>query len=287
VTPTAPRLIAVFVLLAIVGLGAQTPPTFDVVSIKPAKAGTGPAPIVQGPGRYAWTYATLKSLIGLAYQRYAFDGRPVIGGPDWIDTDHFDVVVQADPAKPITDARGFPAPLFEMAQAMLANRFKLQVHTETRELPIYLLTTLRRDGKLGPRMIPSDFDCEALSRDLAAGKHPELRPDGLLPCAIGAMRGRINAATINMRALSNVLGGMIGRPVVDRTGLTGAYDVSLEFTPDFQNRFNVDGGPGTAAAADAPSIFTAVQEQLGLKLESTRGPVEVIVVDHAEPPTPN
>jgi uncharacterized protein (TIGR03435 family) len=289
VNPRIPHLTIVLVLCAVVSLGAQTPrPTFDVVSVKPAMGDTGFVPIAQSPGRFAWTYATLKMLIGMAYQRHAFDGREIVGGPDWIDRDHFDVLAQADPSKLVTDASGFPGPLFEMMRAMLADRFRLQVHAETRELPIYVLTRLRPEGKLGPRMTPSDFDCAALSRDLVSGKQPERRPDGMLPCAIGAMRGRINAATIDMRALSNVLGSMVARPVVDKTGLTGAYDVSLEFMPDFQNRFNVDGGPGTApAATDAPSIFTAVQEQLGLKLDSTRGPVDVIVVDHAEPPTPN
>ena len=283
-------LAALVVALAVVAVGAQQAPgpTFEVVSIKPTNGGTGPVPIAQGPGRFAWTYSTLKMLIGMAYQRRAFDGREIIGGPDWIDRDHFDVLVRADPSQPITDAQGFPAPLFEMMRAMLEDRFKLQVHTETRELPVYSLTRLRPDGTLGAKMTRSDFDCATLSREMAAGKQPQLRADGMLPCAIRAVRGRIDAATIDMHALANVLGNMLGRHVADNTGLTGAYDVSLEFMPDFQARFNVAPDPGTpAAAGDAPSIFTAVQEQLGLKLESTRGPVDVIVVDHAEPPTPN
>ncbi len=282
-------LIAIVPVVAITAAAAQSPSrTFEVVSIKPTRSDSPSGPQVRGPGRFAFTNVTLKQLIGTAYQRYGFDNRQVIGGPDWIESDHFDVLAQADPSQPITDASGFPGRLFEMMQAMLVDRFQLKLHTETRERPIYELTMAKAGGKPGPKLVPSTFDCAAQQREITQGKRPELRPDGLLPCAIRATRGQIDAATIDMRGVVGVLGNVLGRPVIDRTGLTGTFDVSLQFQPDFQAAFNVPPERGGAAPpTDAPSIFAAVQEQLGLKLESTRGPVDVLVVDRAERPTEN
>jgi uncharacterized protein (TIGR03435 family) len=125
-------------------------------------------------------------------------------------------------------------------------------------------------------------------RDRAQGKPVDPTANGTLPCAIRAVRGRIDASAISTQQLAGVLGRILSRPVVDRTGLSGNFDVTLEFRPDFQAAFNVDPEPfEPAAAPDAPSIFTAMEEQLGLKLESTRGPVDVLVIDRAEKPTEN
>jgi uncharacterized protein (TIGR03435 family) len=145
-----------------------------------------------------------------------------------------------------------------------------------------------RRERAARRLVPSNTDCDAVMRERAQGNPPAPAANGVAACAIRPARGRIDASAISTQQLAGVLARIVGRPVVDRTGLRGNFDVTLEFRPELQAAFNVDPEPfEPAAAADAPSIFTAVEEQLGLKLESARGPVDVLVIDRAEKPTGN
>ncbi len=195
-----------------------------------------------------------------------------------------------------------------MLRALLADRFRLTTHKETRELPIFALTFARNDRTLGPQLRRSATDCAALAaargRRGSGGQGAAGGPDGRgvapavpMPLAPGerpscGMRigpGTIVAGGNQLSQFASVLSTWVNRIVVDRTGLTGGYDIDLQWTPD-QMPFGF-GGDRPAGAVPAPSdpnrpsIFTALQEQLGLKLDSQKGPVEVLVIDHVEPPT--
>ena len=178
-----------------------------------------------------------------------------VGGPGWIESDRYDIVAKAEgtPTRP---------QLQLMLRSLLADRFKLVVHKETREKPAYALVLARPDGKLGPALRKSEVDCSPANRDKA--------PKGA--CGFRAGQGLITSRSATMEMLASEL-IMTGRLVLDRTGLTGAYELDLRWTPD---EFE------TGAA-----LVTALREQLGLKLEAIRAPVEVIVVDKAERPSEN
>jgi uncharacterized protein (TIGR03435 family) len=197
----------------------------------------------------------------------------VLGGPDWIrsERERFDILAKA----PDGTTRS-QRPL--MVRALLADRFKLKTHLETRNAPIYALVVARPDGKLGPRMSPATFDCTSwlAARDRGERVVPPPPSNGEgLPCglqsSLGSIRGRSQIADLAF-VLSFL--DILGRPVVDRSGLIGDYELELTWSPD----------PGLTRS-DLPSLFTALREQLGLKLEPTTGPVDVLVIDSAERPT--
>jgi len=263
-------------------------PAFEVVSIRPNRsADDRPRLGVQPGGRYTWTNFTLKSLIGVSQQRYAFDSREIVGGPSWIDSDRFDIVAKAEDGAGLNDPAGFPGPLFAMIRAMLEERFELQTHNEIRERPVYALVYARADKRLGSGMKRVDGGCAAAMRELTAGPPRERR--GPPPCSFGGEPGHVLGNGITPAMLSNLLAQNVGRQVVDRTGITDSFDVELEFVPDVAGFRGRGGAPGTdqPATPAGVSIFTAVQEQLGLKLEPTRAPVDVLVIDGAQRPTEN
>jgi uncharacterized protein (TIGR03435 family) len=248
-------------------LAAQAPvsPAFEVASVKPNKSGSMDQSILPRGGQFVATNESLRNLITTAYR---VQWSRVVGGPDWL-SDRFDVVAKMpDHAAP--DQLGF------MLQALLTDRFKLKTHRETREETIYALVVAKSDGRLGAQLRRSDVDC--VKEVLANGGTPPVPPNpGEWPRCGSFMSGNgFRAGGLSMAALANHLTGVVNRVVIDRTGLTGNYDVDLQYTPDVRL-------PPTTS--DLPSIFTAVQEQLGLKLESTTGPVDVLVIDHVEHPT--
>jgi bla regulator protein blaR1 len=261
-------------------------PEFEAASVKPNKAG-GPFGIgFQPGGRFSATNVTLRMLISAGY------GTPqplplfqVLGGPAWLDTDRFDVVAKAA-ANPQPGPAGPPPEMFLMIQKLLADRFQLAVHNESRELPVYALVMARADGKMGEHLRITATDCAAM---MAAGRNgaPPAPPGPGSPfCGIRGGIGRLNGSSATMTIFSNVLSRQVNRVVLDRTGLTGSYDFELEWTPDQMPTGSDEPRPGALPPppADGPSIFTALQEQLGVKLDSTKGPVNVLAVDHAEPP---
>jgi uncharacterized protein (TIGR03435 family) len=256
-------------------------PTFDVASIKLNKSGDAATTLgFQQGGRFRSVNETLVRLIGEAYATaFALPRFQIVGGPAWIDADRFDV-----DARPGGNPSSQDAHL--MLRTLLADRFKLALHSETRELPIYNLVPFRRDGKLGDRLHPSNIDCAAL-RGAGATANPASSA-GAPPCIMNFGRGSLSAKAMSMSQLANMgLARAVNRPVVDRTGLQGAYDWTLEWTPNQSAQSQLSAGAPTPTDPDRPSIFTAVQEQLGLKLESTTGPVDVLVIDHVEQPTPD
>jgi uncharacterized protein (TIGR03435 family) len=232
-------------------------------------------------------------LIRNAYQLQDFQ---MVGGPGWISEDRFDVIAKAEgdgdanpfrPTKPGETSRGQL-----MLRALLAERFKLAVHNENRELPIYALVLARNDGKLGPQLKKSAIDCLA---NPGPGSRPQAPQPGQPPppppgpgsmggaCGIRIAPGSMSVGGSPMAQFAGSLAMWVGRIVVDKTGLEGAYDFTLTWTPD-QMPQRPPGAPDMPIDPNGPSIFTAVQEQLGLKLDSQKGPVSVLVIDHVEHP---
>jgi uncharacterized protein (TIGR03435 family) len=183
---------------------------------------------------------------------YAYDVKmyQVAGGPAWATTERYDIVAKAPGDAAVTGDQIPP-----MVQALLAERFHAAVHREMREMPVYALVV----GGKGPRL-----------KESAPDASPMLR--------MGGPRGVIQITTTkgSMGQLVDQLSGSIGRPVLDQTGLTGTYDYTLEWAGDY-----------APPDANAPSVFAAVEEQLGLKLESTKAPIEVVIIDHIEKPSSN
>jgi uncharacterized protein (TIGR03435 family) len=249
-------------------LRAQAPaaaggsPAFAVASVKPNANADGPRLFQALPGgRVNLVNQTVRELIFSAYQTQDYQ---VLGGPDWLRRDRFDVVARAE-----GDAS--PPQMLQMVRTLLADRFGLAMHRETRVQPIYRLVMARGDGRTGPQLKESACVPTAGSTGPA--------PSGAMPCGNRGGTGTILSGGITLDAFANRLGRLpeIGRPVVNESGLTGAFDIDLSYTPA-----SPDG-----AAQDAVSIFTALQEQLGLRLESARGPVEVFVIDRVERPSPD
>jgi uncharacterized protein (TIGR03435 family) len=262
-------------------------PAFDVVSVKLNKSvsqGGNLGSLAQPGGLYRASNAPLRLLIAAAYLRLFTKSRLIVGGPGWIDTERFDIEARAAGNPGVEQKR-------LMMQLLLEDRFKLLMHHETRQLPIYALV-VSKPGKTGPQLTPHSDDAKCA--DAAAGSPPQPGPGETTPAYCGgffmipksgALREAGNNITMDM--LGAQLNQSVDRTVVNRTGLSGAFDFTIEFAPEL--------GPGSQPGSNAspsdplgpPSRFTALQEQLGLKLESQTGPVDVLVIDHVEEPSAN
>jgi uncharacterized protein (TIGR03435 family) len=292
---TFPLAIAGIVALgAVIALRAQAPatdtkpPAFEVASVKRNTSVGDPFGIGFAPGgRFKATSVKLRQLIADAYSTAGppLPDAQISGGPNWIDSDRFDIVAKAaedTPSGPVGPGPAAAQQMRLMLRTLLAERFKLTVHHETRELPIYALVMARSDGKLGPAFHKTEADCVAA---LAARGNASPIPGGPF-CGIRNGPGRLILSAVPMPVLATTLSRSVGRTVVDRTGLTGNFDGNLEWTPDQMPPTPPPGAPPLPPIdPNGPSIFTALQEQLGLKLESTKGPVDVLVIDHVEKPS--
>jgi bla regulator protein blaR1 len=248
---------------------------FEVASVKPNKTVGAQRDGRLQPGHFSQTAVTLRQLIRMAY-----GVSQMAGAPNWIDTDLFDVEGKGTFAMAdyLPGADGSQAPVYAMLRSLLMERFKLAAHTESRDTAIYALVTANKDGRLGPQLKHSDVDCDAMLAAIAiTGKLPVVEPGKAPPCSASPRPGRITGKDLSMERLAGALSGPVNRIVRDRTGLKGNFDLALEWTAD-------DLSPNGASGV---SIFTALQEQLGLKLESVTGAVDVLVIDHVEQPTPN
>jgi uncharacterized protein (TIGR03435 family) len=254
----------------------STPPlAFEVASIRPDDPG-GMFNMVRAtftPDSYSAEHVSLQMLIKNAY---GVDNNQISGAPKWIGSERYEVEARIDSntAYALSKLSGDQLKLAHqrMLQALLADRFKLTLHSETRDLPVYLLVI----GKGGPKIH------EAKPGDTYTNGIKNSSGDAIGP-HMGMMRlggGRLAAQGLPMESLVNGLTGQLGRKVLDKTGLTGNYDYILEWTPDTGHAEGTEEPSG-------PSIFVAIQEQLGLKLESQIAPVEILVIDHAETPSSN
>jgi uncharacterized protein (TIGR03435 family) len=261
----------------------QTPPAFDTASVKPNKSGDEERLIRLDPGGgLTVVNMQLRYLITWAYQIQNFQ---LDGGPDWIASDRFDMVAKPEREVPSTggqDARRM------MLRTLLADRFKLVMHKETKELPIFELVVAREDGRLGPQLRPAAVDCDARAAAARAGTPPPALagPPGPGSCGSTMNPLRIRSGGVTLALLASLLEGPAQRLVIDRTGLAGSWDLEVNYTPD---RSQLPPGVELPSSIDpnGPSLFTALEEQLGLKLRPARGPVEVLVIDSVQQPAPN
>ena len=253
----------VLLMTTLVGYGQSgiDPPKYEVASIKPDTVNDFRFAFrIEPSGRLAATGITLKRLMMTAYNVQDFR---IVGGPDWMVSRRWDV--QAKPDRVVS-----PEQIRPMLRALLENRFQLRSHSEKRQLPVYELSVDRKGSKV------------------QRVKDSETKTD----VRVGA--GLIQLTKATAATFASQLSYALGRPVIDKTSLSGEFDFALEWTPEPGE----DGGPTTAglppgtsdqpaSTSDGPSIFTAIPEQLGLRLKSGRGPVEVIVIDDVRMPTAN
>ena len=269
--------------------GAQQPPlAFEIASVKPNKSGAEDRYIRIDPSGTSLTVVNmqLRELITFAYQIQRFQ---LEGGPDWIASDRFDILAKPERAVPST--RAFfdgQEPLRMMVRTLLADRFKLVMHKETKELPIFELVLARQDGRLGPQLRPAAVDCAARAAAAKGGATTPASsgPQGRGSCFMNLNPVSVRGGGVTLAMLANILAGPAQRLVIDRTGLTGDWDLEVNYTPD---RSQVPPGVELPSSVDpnGPSLYTAIEEQLGLKLRPARGPVEVLVIDSVQQPSPN
>jgi uncharacterized protein (TIGR03435 family) len=260
--------------------GQQTTATparsFDAVSIKRNTSGETRIRFEMPPGRLNAVNVPLRFAIRQAYR---VPESRVLGGPAWLDTDRFDIAATAAGDGITSDV------IRQMLRAALADRVGLVLHNETRTMPIYSLVLAKSDGTLGPNLRRSDADCTGQRAQVVSGR---VRCGMLVSEAptSASLRGGGASFSEFVRLFSDFL----ERPLIDNTGLTGGFDLELQFTAA---RASLPGGavPGGLATApgtdEIPSVFTAVQEQLGLKLNATTGAADVMVIDRVTPPTEN
>jgi uncharacterized protein (TIGR03435 family) len=252
---------------------AQAGPSFEVATIRPVEAGPNAGALLNfpAPGRMSVTNFSLRMLIGSAFGPELGQGYQVAGGPEWMTQDRYVVLGQA----PAGTSR---ADMFSMLKALLIERFALKTHVESKEVDAYALVTARSDGKLGAKLLKWDGTCNGKPA-------PPAQPNATGPrCAAFFRPPGMFMRGVTMTVVANMLSAQItnlGRPVVDKTGLSGEFDFDLETT------FAPAAANAGAADTSAPSVFVALQEQLGLKLEPTRTKVNVLVVDAASRPTEN
>jgi uncharacterized protein (TIGR03435 family) len=260
---------------------------FDVAVVRANTSGQTERSIQLLPnGRFTASNETVRSVILRAFKLHE---SQLIGAPDWADRDRFDIDGRTEPPP-----REGPEGLLPMVRTLLAERFALRTRADTRPLSAYVLSLARRDRQLGPQIRPTEADCsgqKVLSQD-------EIRAsvrDGWPPCGMtfvvqfttkaaagtaSQMRFRRSATTIDDLAFA--LQGAVDRPVVNRTGLEGRYDVEYSYSPR-----PADAGVTSAFGPEAPGVLAAVEEQLGLKLETERTDVPVLVIESIERPSEN
>lgn len=276
-------------LVVSVALSAHQPtpaPAFEVASVKRADPDVlrsrGFRCVFVPSGRFEGL-GTLKMLVACAYDVPAAQSHErIVGAPKWADDDLFEIRATFPSAELTASQR------LSMLQTLLADRFKLVVHRERREVPSYALMIARKDGRLGPNLQPTPKACTDWIAGGRQGEAPMIFGD--VPCGRGVMSAYAMRQTrVPLSQLANLLSPRVERPVDDRTGLTGMYAFDLRWSADSSSPTAGSGGLPSAAAPDSlpTSIFTAVQEQLGLKLETTKGIVEFLIVDHVERPARN
>ena len=242
------------------GLSTCAQQLFEVASIKPANPETRGYSLVSTPGgKVVGANMSLKLLIAEAYHVPDF---LVFGGPSWIESEKFDLNASAG-------RETKPGELRVMLQALLADRFALKIRHEQKELPVYVMTKAKKGDAWGPELHSAD-----------AGDCANKKSCGGLSVS---NRSRIFGQKAPIEQLPEMLRWIMGRPVIDETGLKGLFDIDLNWTPDQSQARSSDAPKET----DGPSIFTAMQEQLGIRLESRKRSIDVLIAEHAEKPSAN
>jgi len=257
-------------------LVAQTTPMFEVATVRPTDPNNSERGLMMSDDKFEAQGQTLRRMIVFAYGLNMGSGEQVVGGPSWVGSALFDVQAKEDEetvARLKTMSGNDGADVVRgMVRELLAERFRLTIHRETRELPVYAMTVARGGLKMTVMApdAPNPNDAESAKKPRASG----IQQNGI---------GELQGINVTAGILATVLGRQPeigGRLVQDRTGLTGRYNFTLKWAPDA-------GMNGDRTEGAGVSLFTALQEQLGLKLEATKGPVDVVVIDSVEMPTGN
>jgi uncharacterized protein (TIGR03435 family) len=276
------------VFCACMALSAQGE-RFDAASIKPNTAGAASKLSAYAGRRFTARYATLKGLIATAYgaQEHVLTNQQISGGPAWIESDRFDVAATA-PDVPDSPRGTFPAGVLTRLRRLLEERFDLRTHFESWEMPVFALVLARADGKLGPRLRRRTFGCISAAAAEADPDAANRLPISRRTCGGNIGPGFLTGNGTTMTDLASALVRFapgVDRVVVDRTGLAGTFDVDLHW--NFEGTID-PALPGLPPPdRSAASLFTALEEQLGLKLEARKEPVDVLVIDRVERPSPD
>ena len=263
---------------------------FDIVSVKRSAPDAGGSMVGDGRGQYQAINVPVRVTITNAWN---LRDHQIVGAPDWLARDRFDIVAK-EPDGTFTDEQRRL-----MMQVLLRERFKLQAHLDTREMPLYNLVLAQADGRLGPELKPTAVDCAALRKERAAGAAAPAGPtkpitsvDERVPCSqrmfFGPQGVTINASGRTLDQIATMLGTYADRTVVNKTGLKGEYDMLLKFRPEAGGPIGGLAPPLSTTGdplSDLATLGVAVREQLGLRLEPARGPVQVLVIDSISPPT--
>lgn len=252
-------------------VAADQRPRFDAASVKLNQSPSAGINNRFSPGRFAYVNTPLEVFI---YNAYRFPADRVLGMPDWARRDKYDITATHDP-----QYAAFSLQQLAMLQRLLEERFALQTHRETRDMPVYELVKVRTDDQLGPRIRVSTLDCSPA----ATANRSE--------CGLRISTGLIDGKSVDWRNVVGQLPSAVGRTVIDKTGLKGLFELRLEWNPDPSLTRSPEATAAATAAAATPGervdIFTALQEQLGVKLQAARAPLEVLVIDRLERPTPD
>ena len=282
---------AVFVAVVLIAQGAaplaqdapSTPLRFDVVSVKPNKAGScPPCNLGLAPEGVRVNNLPLATILAMSHRLQA---DQIVDLPSWARTESYDIIGKAPSGVPLTIDN-----VMAMMRDTLGERFQLKTRLEMRERPVYALVQLK-PGAVGPKLAPAKGDCPSLNGPPGRGTPPPSAAPptpAMLRCGGTTRPGSVSVHGMPLNAFTRLVGPIVGRIVINRTGLEGDWDLDLEFAPEGPNpAAGVQPVAPPGAPSDLPSVFTAIQEQLGLKLESTRAPVEVVVVERLERPTPD
>jgi uncharacterized protein (TIGR03435 family) len=264
------------------GVVAQSPATeapqaFEVASVKPNNSGAPNTNFGLAGGRFTATNAPLREIVRMSYE---VPDQLIVNAPEWMRNERFDVTAT------MTGANVPLKAVFAMVRMLLADRFKLASHQEKREVMVYGSKMANAIGTLGPRLHPSSTDCDAIMAAVRSGAPPP--QSNRVLCGNRWRGGHVEVGGMTMDAIVQMLWPIVSGVVGNQTRLEGRFDFELDYEPDVSS---AAVGDAVAAAAlpnpNAPSIFTAIQEQLRLKLDSGREPRDVLVIDQVERPTPD
>ena len=297
-----------------IAVAAQSPPepSFDVVSVKRNTSSDGARMMRNTPGNLSAFNIPIRQLIQMAFQVQDFQ---IVGAPDWAATEGYDVEARFDVTSPRAGAAPGQPTMLLMIRTLLRERFGMVARTDTREMPVLALRLARSDGRLGPQIKQSEVECAAMAAARGRGPidgrggPPDGRAGGPLdgrgappppgtPFTLGERPqcggrggfGQLLIGGMPIAQFARQLSQLTSSVVIDRTGLTGGYDIDLKFTPapgQLPPGPPPPGGEVPAIDPNGPSLFAALEEQLGLKLESDRGPVEVVMIERLERPKEN
>ena len=260
--------------------GVATRRTFEVVSVRPNHSGDGRVSFGGTPGRYEIVNAPLRTIVRVAHQVQDYQ---IVEAPDWIATERFDILA--------TTPAVVPAERAEMLRSLLADRFGLRTRVERRDMPIFEMVLTQSVGRLGPSARATTVNCAALAVARSGGAPPPAPPVGVRPdrplCGLMLRPGILMAGAMTMGEFAQALAPHVNRFVLDRTGMTGFFDFDVQFAPEQMMPPPPGAPPLPPVDPQAPSLFTALQEQLGVRLNATRAPIDVLVIDVISRPTPD